>query len=109
MGDVNSIMLSKLHCVIVHYRAWTESTLHKFEDTWNEQKPVELVLGKGTCLYDPFFFFLLFNTFQNVHNIYTKLFICCMDYLIVIFHCVNYRFPLSIFFHLRLFQTMSSY
>ena len=60
MGDVNSIMLSKLHCVIVHYRAWTESTLHKFEDTWNEQKPVELVLGKGTCLYDPFFFFFFF-------------------------------------------------
>lgn len=46
MGDVNSIMLSKPHFVIVHYRAWTESTLHKFEDTWNEQKPVELVLGK---------------------------------------------------------------
>ena len=64
MGDVNSIMLSKLHCVIVHYRAWTESTLHKFEDTWNEQKPVELVLGKGTCLYDPFFFFFFLILFK---------------------------------------------
>lgn len=31
----------------VHYKAWTESTLHKFEDTWNEQRPVEVVLGKG--------------------------------------------------------------
>eukprot|EP00262_Sarcandra_glabra_P013364 TRINITY_DN3684_c0_g1_i1.p1 TRINITY_DN3684_c0_g1~~TRINITY_DN3684_c0_g1_i1.p1 ORF type:complete len:376 (+),score=87.45 TRINITY_DN3684_c0_g1_i1:207-1334(+) len=29
-----------------HYKAWTESTLHKFEDTWQEQRPVELVLGK---------------------------------------------------------------
>lgn len=108
MGDFNSIMLFKPHCVIVHYRAWTESTLHKFEDTWNEQKPVELVLGKGTCSYDPYYYYFFF-TLQNVHNIYIKLFICRVDYLIVIFHCVNYRFPLSIFFHLRLFQTMSSY
>ncbi|RWR77740.1 peptidyl-prolyl cis-trans isomerase FKBP42 [Cinnamomum micranthum f. kanehirae] len=30
----------------VHYRAWTESTLHKFEDTWQEQRPIEMVLGK---------------------------------------------------------------
>ncbi|KAG9456466.1 hypothetical protein H6P81_000974 [Aristolochia fimbriata] len=30
----------------IHYRAWTESTMHKFEDTWQEQQPVELVLGK---------------------------------------------------------------
>ncbi|XP_057802761.1 peptidyl-prolyl cis-trans isomerase FKBP42-like isoform X2 [Salvia miltiorrhiza] len=30
----------------LHYRAWTESTLHKFEDTWHEQQPLELVLGK---------------------------------------------------------------
>ncbi|KAF3795032.1 Peptidyl-prolyl cis-trans isomerase [Nymphaea thermarum] len=29
-------------------RAWTESTLHKFEDTWQEQHPLELVIGKGT-------------------------------------------------------------
>lgn len=65
MGDFNSIMLFKPHCVIVHYRAWTESTLHKFEDTWNEQKPVELVLGKGTCSYDPYYyyFFLLFKMY----------------------------------------------
>lgn len=31
----------------VHYRAWAEKTLHKFEDTWQEQRPFELVLGKG--------------------------------------------------------------
>ncbi|KAF3963436.1 hypothetical protein CMV_012176 [Castanea mollissima] len=37
---------SKYSTCFLHYRAWTESTLHKFEDTWNEQKPVELVLGK---------------------------------------------------------------
>ncbi|KAF8395842.1 hypothetical protein HHK36_019796 [Tetracentron sinense] len=30
----------------VHYKAWTESTQHKFEDTWQEQRPVELILGK---------------------------------------------------------------
>lgn len=39
-------------CTIVHYRAWTESTQHKFEDTWQEQRPVEMVLGKGVCLAD---------------------------------------------------------
>ncbi|MBA0578411.1 hypothetical protein Gorai_020694, partial [Gossypium raimondii] len=31
---------------IVHYRAWTETTKHKFDDTWHEQQPLELVLGK---------------------------------------------------------------
>ncbi|XP_021765207.1 peptidyl-prolyl cis-trans isomerase FKBP42-like [Chenopodium quinoa] len=37
---------SKYSTCFVHYRAWTESTQHKFEDTWLEQRPVELVLGK---------------------------------------------------------------
>ncbi|KAK2967629.1 hypothetical protein RJ640_030500 [Escallonia rubra] len=37
---------SKYATCFVHYRAWTESTQHKFEDTWHEQQPVELVLGK---------------------------------------------------------------
>lgn len=37
--------------LIVHYRAWTESTQHKFEDTWQEQRPIELVLGKGNAKY----------------------------------------------------------
>ncbi|KAF6168376.1 hypothetical protein GIB67_018216 [Kingdonia uniflora] len=32
--------------LIVHYRAWTESTQHKFDDTWQEQRPVELIIGK---------------------------------------------------------------
>lgn len=35
---------------IVHYRAWTKNTQHKFEDTWQEQQPIELVLGKGMWL-----------------------------------------------------------
>ncbi|XP_059649123.1 peptidyl-prolyl cis-trans isomerase FKBP42-like [Cornus florida] len=30
----------------LHYKAWTESTQHNFEDTWNEKRPIELVLGK---------------------------------------------------------------
>lgn len=30
----------------LHYRAWAESTMHKFEDTWQEQQPLELVLGR---------------------------------------------------------------
>uniref|UniRef100_A0A0D6QY77 peptidylprolyl isomerase n=1 Tax=Araucaria cunninghamii TaxID=56994 RepID=A0A0D6QY77_ARACU len=30
----------------LHYRAWTERTMHKFEDTWREQQPLELVLGR---------------------------------------------------------------
>ncbi|XP_020257230.1 peptidyl-prolyl cis-trans isomerase FKBP42 [Asparagus officinalis] len=30
----------------LHYRAWTQKTSHKFEDTWQEQRPFELVLGK---------------------------------------------------------------
>lgn len=30
----------------LHYRAWAEKTLHKFEDTWQEQRPFELVFGK---------------------------------------------------------------
>ncbi|KAL8260221.1 hypothetical protein R6Q59_028174 [Mikania micrantha] len=32
--------------VVVHYKAWTESTQHKFEDTWQEQQLTEIVLGK---------------------------------------------------------------
>jgi len=36
-----------LFVMAVHYRAWAEKTLHKFEDTWLEQRPFELVLGKG--------------------------------------------------------------
>lgn len=37
---------SKYSTCFLHYRAWTESTQHKFEDTWNEQRPVEIVIGK---------------------------------------------------------------
>lgn len=64
MDDINSIKLSK-PCVIVHYRAWTESTCHKFEDTREEQRPLELVLGKGKRIYDPFF---ILKSIQNLHR-----------------------------------------
>ncbi|XP_021736171.1 peptidyl-prolyl cis-trans isomerase FKBP42-like [Chenopodium quinoa] len=37
---------SKYSTCFVHYRAWTGSTQHKFEDTWQEQRPIELILGK---------------------------------------------------------------
>ncbi|XP_057978609.1 peptidyl-prolyl cis-trans isomerase FKBP42 [Malania oleifera] len=37
---------SKYSTCFLHYRAWAEGTQHKFEDTWHEQKPVELILGK---------------------------------------------------------------
>ncbi|XP_075487968.1 peptidyl-prolyl cis-trans isomerase FKBP42-like isoform X1 [Primulina tabacum] len=37
---------SKYSTCFMHYRAWTESTKHKFEDTWHEQQPLELILGK---------------------------------------------------------------
>ncbi|URD83009.1 peptidylprolyl [Musa troglodytarum] len=30
----------------VNYRAWVKSTSHKFEDSWQEQRPIELILGK---------------------------------------------------------------
>ena len=39
--------LKFLFVMVVHYKAWAEKTLHKFEDTWLEQRPFELVLGKG--------------------------------------------------------------
>ncbi|GER52694.1 peptidyl-prolyl cis-trans isomerase [Striga asiatica] len=37
---------SKYSTCFLHYRAWTESTQHKFEDTWREQQLLELILGK---------------------------------------------------------------
>ncbi|KAK0574013.1 hypothetical protein LWI29_016988 [Acer saccharum] len=37
---------SKYSTCFLHYRAWTESTGHKFEDTRHEQQPLEMVLGK---------------------------------------------------------------
>lgn len=42
--------LTNFILAIVHYRAWTNHTQHKFEDTWKEQQPIELVLGKGMWL-----------------------------------------------------------
>ncbi|XWS32522.1 hypothetical protein CRYUN_Cryun23aG0165300 [Craigia yunnanensis] len=37
---------SKYSTCFLHYKAWAESTQHEFEDTWHEQQPLELVLGK---------------------------------------------------------------
>ncbi|KQJ92317.1 peptidyl-prolyl cis-trans isomerase FKBP42 [Brachypodium distachyon] len=37
---------SKFSTCFVHYRAWVQSSLHKFEDTWQEQHPIEIVIGK---------------------------------------------------------------
>ncbi|XP_047337689.1 peptidyl-prolyl cis-trans isomerase FKBP42 [Impatiens glandulifera] len=37
---------TKYSTCFFHYKAWTESTQHKFEDTWQEQRPIEMVLGK---------------------------------------------------------------
>ncbi|CAO2140845.1 unnamed protein product [Urochloa humidicola] len=36
----------KFATCFVHYRAWVQGSSHKFEDTWQEQHPIELVLGK---------------------------------------------------------------
>jgi len=43
-------MIGGWYMVVVHYRAWSEKTQHKFEDTWQEQRPIEMVLGKGMFL-----------------------------------------------------------
>lgn len=37
---------SKYSTCFLHYKAWAESTWHKFDDTWHEQQPLEMVLGK---------------------------------------------------------------
>ncbi|XP_045830312.1 peptidyl-prolyl cis-trans isomerase FKBP42 [Trifolium pratense] len=37
---------SKYSTCFFHYRAWAENTEHKFEDTWQEQRPIEMVIGK---------------------------------------------------------------
>lgn len=37
---------SKYSTCFLNYRGWTGSTKHKFEDTWLEQRPIEMVLGK---------------------------------------------------------------
>lgn len=51
--------LSNFVPATVHYRAWAESTRHKFDDTWLEQQPLEMVLGKGIYLPDYFLKYLL--------------------------------------------------
>lgn len=59
------IMIARWYFAVVHYRAWSEKTQHKFEDTWQEQRPTEMVLGKGIFLMEILSFefccFLLIN------------------------------------------------
>lgn len=51
----------------VHYKAWTESTQHKFEDTWQEQQPLELVIGKGEhCDFSVFLYFSISRSSPNL-------------------------------------------
>lgn len=47
-------MFVSVFSVTVHYRAWVQGSLHKFEDTWQEQHPIELVLGKGNTKVNSF-------------------------------------------------------
>lgn len=42
---------SKGSTCFIHYRAWTEMTMHKFEDTFQEQRPMELVLGHEKAVH----------------------------------------------------------
>ncbi|CAN6703178.1 unnamed protein product [Malus baccata var. baccata] len=58
---------SKYSTCFLHYRAWTESTRHKFEDTWDEQRQLEMILGKA------------FNHYVVVLN--------AMNFLLVVYFC----------------------
>lgn len=42
---------SKGSTCFLHYRAWTEMTMHKFEDTFQEQRPMELLLGHEKAVH----------------------------------------------------------
>lgn len=44
--DGNGNKPSQNSTCFLHYKAWAESTMHKFQDTWQEQQPLELVLGR---------------------------------------------------------------
>lgn len=63
---------------VVHYRAWTESTGHKFEDTWQEQQPIEIVLGKGTA-------WLIIVQFQYI-QVLERIPTCSLYNLQLVFH-----------------------
>ncbi|CAN6703173.1 unnamed protein product [Malus baccata var. baccata] len=58
---------SKYSTCFLHYRAWTESTRHKFEDAWDEQRQLEMILGKA------------FNHYAVVLN--------AMNFLLVVYFC----------------------
>lgn len=53
--------------VAVHYRAWVQGSSHKFEDTWQEQHPIELVLGKGATTITSLIFILSFTRLCAFH------------------------------------------
>lgn len=42
---------SKGSTCFLHYRAWTEMTMHKFDDTFQEQRPMELVVGQEKAVH----------------------------------------------------------
>ena len=66
------IHLSNCKYEIVHYKAWAESTQHKFEDTWHEQQPLELVLGKGIHLTVFSFSFLFIFVKIHIEMCFTR-------------------------------------
>uniref|UniRef100_A0A1D1XW73 peptidylprolyl isomerase n=1 Tax=Anthurium amnicola TaxID=1678845 RepID=A0A1D1XW73_9ARAE len=37
---------TKFSTCFLHFRAWADNSSQKFEDTWQEQRPVELIIGK---------------------------------------------------------------
>jgi len=57
--------------VAVHYRAWVQGSSHKFEDTWQEQHPIELVLGKGATKIIHLFYTQLCSAARNfIHQLH---------------------------------------
>ena len=51
----------------VHYRAWVQSSGHKFEDSWQEQQPVEIVIGKGTSTIISHVLLSVFSLLHTCH------------------------------------------
>lgn len=68
--------LSNFVPATVHYRAWAESTRHKFDDTWLEQQPLEMVLGKGIYLHDYFLKYLLCFVKAFIFIFFQLVFVC---------------------------------
>jgi len=62
---------SKLR-VAVHYRAWAQGSSHKFEDTWQEQHPIELVLGKGATTMTSLMLYSILLCFMHFIHQFNK-------------------------------------